>query len=139
EQASSSGGAVMRQDGTVMRLQEASRHHYTAAWATALTAAQRRAEFVGDYAASRRQNVTDLARGPMRSVVIARDGQGRADSLVAMLLGNGIEVGRLNSATTVGGARAYGATNAASQRAEAGWYVVDIAQPQGRLAKALLE
>ncbi len=139
EQASSSGGAVMREDGTVMRLQEAARHHYTAAWATALTAAQRRAEFVGDFVASRRQNLTDLARGPMRSVVIARDGQGRADSLVAMLLRNGIEVGRLNSATTVGGARAYGAANTASQRAETGWYVVDLAQPQGRLAKALLE
>lgn len=139
EQASSSGGAVMRRDGTVMRLQEAARHHYTAAWATALTAAQRRTEFVGDFAASRQRNLTDLARGPMRSVVIARDGQGRADSLVAILLGNGIEVGRLNAATTVGGARAYGATGSASQRAEAGWYVVDLAQPQGRLAKALLE
>ncbi len=139
EQASSSGGAIRRSDGTVMTLMEASRHHYTAAWATTLTAARRRAELVADYVRSRQQNVTDLARSPMRSVIWERDVQGRGDSLAARLLDNGIEVSRLTGAVTVADARAYGATGNASLRAEAGWYVVDFAQPQGRLAKALLE
>ncbi|HVH39429.1 MAG TPA: M14 metallopeptidase family protein [Gemmatimonadaceae bacterium] len=139
EQASSGGGAIRRSDGTIMTLLEAARHHYTAAWATTLTAAHRRTELVGDYVRSRQQNVTDLAKGPMRSVVIERDAQGRADSLVARLLDNGIEVSRLGAATTVGDARAYGAAANSSLRVEAGWYAVDLAQPQGRLAKALLE
>lgn len=139
EQASSSGGAIRRADGTVLTLSEAARHHYTAAWATTLGAARRRGELVGDYVRSRQQNVTDLTRSPLRTVVMERDAQGRADSLVARLLANGIEVSRLSSAATVGDAREYGAGASASLRAEAGWYVVDLAQPQGRLAKALLE
>lgn len=139
EQASSSGGAILRNDGTVLTLSQAARHHYTAAWATTLTAAQRRTELVSDYVRSRQQNVSDLARSSMRSIVIERDPQGRADSLAAILLSNGIEVGRLTGAQTVANARAYGASGNASLRAESGWYVVDISQPQGRLAKALLE
>lgn len=139
EQASSGGGAIRRSDGTVLTLQEAARHHYVAAWATTLTSARRRAELVGDFVRSRQQNVTDLSRGPLRTVVIERDAQGRADSLAARLLGNGIEVSRLNAAVTVGDAREYGASGSASLRAQSGWYTVDLAQPQGRLAKALLE
>src|SRR5690606_4612264 len=55
------------------------------------------------------------------------------------LMGNGIEVQRLTRGTAIANATAYGARSAASVNAEAGWYVVDLAQPQGRLAKALLE
>ncbi len=139
EQATSGGGAVRRSDGTVMTLSDAARRHYTAAWATTLTAATRRSELVGDYVRSRQQTVTDLARSPMRSVVIERDAQGRADSLAARLIDNGIEVSRLRSAVTLADTRAHGAASNASLRAEAGWYVVDLSQPQGRLAKALLE
>lgn len=139
EQASSGGGAIRRADGTILTLQEAARHHYTAAWATTSTAARRRTELVGDFVASRQRNVADLARSPIRSVILARDAQGRADSLVARLLGNGIEVARLDGAVTVADARAYTGGAAASLRAPGGWYVVDLAQPQGRLAKALLE
>jgi hypothetical protein len=139
EQASSGGGAIRRDDGTVLTLAEAAHHHYAAAWSMTLTAAQRRSELLADYVRSRQQNVTDLARGPMRAVVLARDPQGRADSLAWRLMANGIEVQRLTRATTLANATAYGARSAGSVNAEAGWYVVDLAQPQGRLAKALLE
>ncbi len=139
EQASSGGGAIRREDGTVLTLAEAAHHHYAAAWSMTLTAAQRRSELLGDYLRSRQQNVSDLSRSPMRAVLLARDAQGRADSLAWRLMANGIEVQRLTRATVVAGATAYGARSAASVNAEAGWYVVDLAQPQGRLAKALLE
>src|SRR5690606_4414187 len=36
EQASSSGGAIRRSDGTILTLRDAASHHYTAAWATVL-------------------------------------------------------------------------------------------------------
>ena len=139
EQASSAGGAIRRDDGTVLTLAEAAQHHYAAAWSMTLTAAQRRRELLGDYVASRQQNVSDLARSPMRAVLLARDAQGRADSLVWRLMDNGIEVQQLTRAAAIPGATAYGARSAATVNAEAGWYVVDLAQPQGRLAKALLE
>jgi hypothetical protein len=139
EQASSSGGAIRRTDGTVMTLRDAAHHHYTAAWATALTTARRRTERVRDYLAFRRSAVADGERGPLRSIVIGRDTHGRADSLVVKLLSNGIEVGRVRGDVDLRAATAFGATAPTTVRIPAGAYVVDLAQPQGRLAKALLE
>ena len=123
EQASSGNGRVRRSDGTVLTLREAARHHYTAAWATLQTSARRRAERVRDYAATRRSAATDATRGGVRGVTIARDPDGRADSLARKLADNGIVV---RQARAPGGAAA-------------GDYFVDFAQPQGRLARALLE
>ncbi|MGH7503392.1 MAG: M14 family zinc carboxypeptidase, partial [Longimicrobiales bacterium] len=139
EQASSSGGAIRRSDGTVMTLRDAAHHHYTAAFATALATAQRRTERVRDFLEFRTSAISDGQAGPMRSIVIARDVQGRADSLIVKLLSSGIEVGRLQSATEVRGATAFGSSSASTLRAPAGAYVIDLAQPQGRLVKALLE
>jgi len=139
EQASSAGGRIRRNDGTVLTLRDAAHHHYTTSWATALTTARRRTERIRDYLEFRRSAITDHERGPIRAVVVERDVDGRADSLAALLIANGIEVHRLRSATNVRDATPYGATASRSVTLPAGSYVVDLAQPQGRLAKALLE
>src|SRR5688572_16796717 len=138
EQASSSGGAIRRTDGTVLTLREAAHHHYAAAWATITTTAARRAERVRDYAAFRQSAISDAAGAPMRAIVIEQDGQGRADSLAWRLMANGITVRRVASETSVPDAAAFGGA-AQTTRVPAGSYVVDLAQPQGRLARALLE
>ncbi len=139
EEASSGGGAIRKSDGTLLTLRDAAWHHYTASWATLVTAARRARERVGDYLAFRQTAVTDGEKGPIRTVAIARDDQGRADTLVAHLLANGVAVSRLRAATDVRDAVAYGETAPRAVRLAAGSYVVDLAQPQGRLAKALLE
>src|SRR5688572_4386092 len=138
EQASSSGGAIRRTDGTILTLRDAAHHHYTAAWATITTTASRRADRVRDYAAFRQSAITDATSAPVRAIVIERDDQGRADSLAARLLGNGITVRRIASETGIPNAAAFGGATQAA-RIPAGSYAVDLAQPQGRLAKALLE
>jgi hypothetical protein len=101
---------------------------------------------VNDFVESRLSAITDAVRGgtgnvtTIRSVVLARDAQGRADSLAAQLLANGIQVRQargpltLNDATPLWGAAGTGAASV-----PAGAYVVDLAQPQGRMARALLE
>jgi hypothetical protein len=140
EQASSRGGAIQRSDGTVLTLQQAARQHYTAAWATSLGTAVRRDRRVRDYLAFRQSAITEAARSPLRAVVIERDMHGRADSLARKLLANGLEVGRTTSPTTVRGATQYGGNGRATNvSVGAGSYVVDLAQPMGRLARALLE
>jgi hypothetical protein len=139
EQASSAGGAIRRSDGTVLTLHDAASRHYAAAWATALTTAQRARERVRDYLAFRQSAVADGERGPMRAIVFERDEQGRADSLAILLLRNGVLVGRLRAAADVRDLVAFGEAAPRPGRLLAGWYVVDLAQPQGRLAKALLE
>ena len=139
EQASSRGGAIMRTDGTVLTLAQAARQHYAAAWATTVTSARRSRERVRDYLAYRRQSISEAARTPLRAVVFERDRAGRADSLAAKLAQNGIEVKRLRAATTLRDATEYGTTRAGNASVGAGAYVVDLAQPQGRLARVLLE
>ncbi len=138
EQASSGGGAIRREDGTVLTLHDAAAHHYTAAWATLTTTADRRASRVRDYVQLRRDAITAGQRGGARAVVLARDTDGRADSLAARLVANGITVRRLTSEATLSSATAYPHVSGAA-RAPAGSYVVDYAQPQGRMARALLE
>ncbi|HEX6134035.1 MAG TPA: M14 metallopeptidase family protein [Longimicrobiales bacterium] len=139
EQASSRGGAIEREDGTVLTLAQAARQHYTAAWATASGTARRRTRRVRDFIAYRQSAITEAARAPLRTIVFARDATGRADSLARKLIQNGIEVGRLRSETTVRGATPYGADRAVTVSVPASSYVVDLAQPMGRLARALLE
>lgn len=137
EQASSAGGAIRRSDGNVLTLREAAAHHYTAAWATALTTARNRQRRIGDYIAFRRSAVTEGASGRTRGVVFERDETGRADSLAQLLLDNGIRVQRLRSVTELRGATPYATTT--GLRAAPGSYLVDFAQPQGRLARVMLE
>ena len=139
EQASSRGGAIRRSDGSVLTLQEAARRHYTAAWATLTTTAGHARARVRDYLAYRRSAVADGARGSLHTVVLERDEQGRADSLARRLMDNGIAVRRLREAVEVREATAYGDARPGRTRFAAGTYVVDLAQPQGRLARALLE
>lgn len=139
ESASSSGGAVRRVDGTVRTLRDAAWQHYTAEWTTVRTAARNASGILGDYAASRQDAIAAGARGPMRAIVLERDPQGRADSLAARLRDNGIEVQRLVAATDLPAANAFGESASRQARIAAGSYVVDLAQPQGPLARAILE
>jgi len=138
EQASSSGGAIRRTDGTILTLRDAAHHHYTAAWATLVTSARRRGERVRDYLGFRRGAVTEAARPPLRMIALERDTDGRADSLVQLLTANGITVQRSAGPLAIS-AVAYGESQARPARLAAGSYVIDLAQPQGRLARALLE
>jgi hypothetical protein len=135
EQASSSGGAIRRRDGTILTLRDAASHHYTAAWATLLTTAQRRTQRLRDYVGFRQTAVT-ASTAP--SVVFERDIHGRADSLAALMLDNAIEVRRIDGPVTLTGAAPFSEVARPSVSLN-GAYVVNMAQPQGRLATAILE
>ncbi len=137
EQASSAGGAIRRNDGTVLTLREAASHHYATAWATTLTSARLRARRVADFIAFRQSAVTEGARHRVRAIVFEQDATGRADSLAQLLLNNGIEVQRLRTAVDLRGATPFAHTT--GSRVAAGSFVVDLAQPQGRLARVMLE
>ena len=139
EQSSSRGGAIRRTDGTVHTLQAAARGHYAAAWATTLGTARRREQRVRDYLSFRQSAITDAQTTPLRTVVLERDLQGRADSLVQRLIDNGIEVKRTGAPVQIRNGIAYGASRPTNVTLQHGAYVVDLAQPQGRLARALLE
>ena len=138
EQASSRGGAIQRPDGHVLTLREAAEHHYIASMATLGVLAREARARVADYLAFRQAAVRGTAEDGIRAVAFERDAEGRADSLARRLADNGIEVRRTTSSAQVRGTE-YGRSDASSVRLAAGTYVVDLAQPQGRLARALLE
>ncbi|MFO7894130.1 MAG: M14 family zinc carboxypeptidase [Longimicrobiales bacterium] len=138
EQASSAGGLVERDDGTLLSLHEAASHHYTASRATLRTAATNRADRVADYLTFRQDAVAGGRDGGMRTILFHRDDQGRADSMVTVLLRHGIEVSRLTSDARVQGT-VFGEDDARRVTFPAGSYAVDLAQPQGVLARTLLE
>jgi hypothetical protein len=144
EEASSGGGAIRRADGTVLTLRDAAERHYTAAWATVMTTARRRGDRVREYAETRASAAGDATRDvpggmPLRAVLLERDADGRADALARLLGRNGIEVRRLVGAADAAGGAAYPGNAPGAARLAGGAYVVDLAQPQGRLARALLE
>ena len=128
-----------REDGSLLSFRDGIAKHYTTAIATIETAAAHSAERVRDYLRFR-QSAAGAGAGPMRRVVLVPgDDPARAAELVSTLLRSGIEVRRTTAPFSAARAHAYYDDAVASRRFDAGAYVVDLAQPQGRLARALLE
>ena len=129
-----------RADGTLLSLRDGIAKHFVASLATIEATSSRAPERVRDYLAFRRRAVADGRSGAIRRVIIApaRD-PGRAAELVSALLRAGIEVRRASAAFSAARAHAYADDAVATRRFDAGAFVVDLAQPQGKVAKAILE
>ncbi len=129
-----------RDDGTLLSLRDGIAKHFTAAVATFETTAARAHERVRDYLAFRQAAVADGRSQPMKRVVfVPGSDPANAAELAAALLRGGVEVHRLTQPMASAKAHAYSDDGVAARSFPAGAYVVDLAQPQGRLAKAVLE
>lgn len=129
-----------RDDGTLLSLRDGIAKHYTASIATFETTAARATERVKDYLAFRLGAVADGKTQAIKRVVFAPGNDpGRAGELAAALLRAGVEVQRLTQPMTSAKAHAYSDDAVGARTFPAGAFVVDMAQPQGRLAKAVLE
>ncbi|MEX2182387.1 MAG: M14 family zinc carboxypeptidase [Gemmatimonadaceae bacterium] len=129
-----------RDDGTLLSLRDGIAKHYVASIASFETAASRARELVRDYAAFRQRAVTDGRNGTMKRVVfVPGSDPARAAELAAALLRAGVEVTRTTGTFTSARAHSYTDDGPRSRSFPAGAYVVDLAQPQGKVAKAVLE
>ncbi|HET7039082.1 MAG TPA: M14 family zinc carboxypeptidase [Gemmatimonadales bacterium] len=136
-----------RDDNTVITFREGIAHHYVASLATIETAARNRGARLADFQEFYRGALTDAGTGRMKRVVILPDrDQTNAARLASLLLGHGVEVRRLTAPLTATAAVPYfgppdrrSAGPPVRQTFPAGALVVDLAQPRGRMAKALLE
>ena len=134
------GHVWRREDGTLVTLRDGVAKHFTTALATVFTTAERRAERVRDYLAFRQRAIADGRTDRVKRVVLLPGGDpARAAELVTALLRSGIEVRRTTAPFTSARAHAYANDAVSNRRFESGAYVVDLAQPQGKMAKAFLE
>ena len=129
-----------RPDGSLLSLRDGIAKHFVASLATIETTASHARERVNDFVAFRRQAVSDGRVGALRRVVLVPGSDpGRAAELVSALLRAGIEVRRSTSEFSAPRAHAYSDDAVSAHRFAAGAYVVDLAQPQGKVARAILE
>ncbi|MGB7924999.1 MAG: M14 family zinc carboxypeptidase, partial [Pyrinomonadaceae bacterium] len=130
-----------RDDDTIVTFRSGIAKHFVASLTTLATAANNRAARLGDYYDFRRTAVEEGRSGQIkRFVILPGNDQGRAADLVEVLLRAGIEVSRAGEPFRSQSAHDYTGTGSpVSREFPAGAYVVDLAQPQKRLAKALLE
>ena len=129
-----------REDGTLCTFRGAVAKHFVSALATIEATGANRADRVRDWVKFRREAVEEGRTAPMKRVVIdpARD-PARASALAQTLVRSGIEVRRAAAPFTAARAHAYADDAVSSRRFDAGVYVVDLAQPLGRAARAVLE
>jgi len=147
-----------KDDGTYTTFTMAIAHHYVASLATLELAAATRAERLRDFHEFLASGMREVERRPLRRVLFTAEDPGRARWLARRLTGEEVEVTRLTQtwttpravpylagartdpATSTGGGRGAPALPGAVRRAfPPGTYVVDLAQPQARLATTMLE
>jgi len=129
-----------RDDGTVLTFATGIAKHFTASLATLRTAAEGRQDLLSDYYEFFRSGMNEFVstRPWKRFVIVPGNDPERAARLVEILLRNGIAVGIVEKPFNAGRAHAYLGGGTGGRQIPAGSYVVDLAQPQARLADALL-
>ena len=111
--------------------------------ATIETTSKHREERLNDYYAFRKASIDEGRSKAMKSIIVVptRDPE-RAASMISILRRVGIEVGVASAAFETTAAHDYGSATTApggKRRFDSGVYVIDLAQPQGRMARAFLE
>jgi zinc carboxypeptidase len=129
-----------KDDGTFITLADAIAHHYVASLATLEYAAANRIERLNDFYDFHASAMTEPARRPLRRVVFGPMADpARASWLAERLAREQIEVTRVTQPFSALRATSYLGGGATRRTFPAGSYVVDLAQPEGRLATAILE
>ncbi|MBK8004437.1 MAG: hypothetical protein IPK12_11010 [Gemmatimonadetes bacterium] len=146
-----------KDDGSYVTFEMAIAHHYVASLATLGQAAAVRAQRLQDFYDFHATGMAEVEKRPFRRVFFTATNPTRLQWIVRRLLGEEIEVQRLTQPFTTGRAVAYvGTTPAAAAPARgrtgaatlpgaerrtfpAGTYVVDLRQPEARLATSILE
>lgn len=130
-----------RDDGSIVTLRSAIAKHFVASMTTLETAAKNRQSRLQDFYDFRRTAIDEVKTEKIKRIVVdpAIDA-GKTADLIEILQRAKIEV-RWSPNFTLNNARSYGNKDAAAANKTFpnGAYVIDLAQPQKRLAKALLE
>ncbi|MEP6923098.1 MAG: M14 family zinc carboxypeptidase [Pyrinomonadaceae bacterium] len=131
-----------REDGTISTFRNSIAKHFVTSMTTLETAAKNRAERLRDFYDFRRTAIEEARVEPMKRIVILPDKDPvKAAELIEILRRSKIEikVAGSNFRSTVAHSYDSKKSVAATKDFAAGAYIIDLAQPQKRLIKALLE
>ncbi len=131
-----------RDDDTIVTLRSGIAKHFVASLTTLETAARNRVERLRDYYDFKRTATEEGRTEKMKRIVLVpHNDLPKTLELVEILLRAGIEVKVSRGPFRSASAHSYGQANAPAlaQSFKSGAFVIDLAQPQKRLAKALLE
>ena len=134
------GLQIKRRDGTILTLHDRLHHHFVASLATVETSVDRKEDLQRSFHQFRASAIETGGKGPVVEYIFPpADVPERLERLVKLLVDQGVEVER-----TLEDAVAESLTNHLGETKElkrlpAGTYIVPLAQPAGRLARALLE
>ncbi|MBV9211744.1 MAG: hypothetical protein JOZ52_13980, partial [Acidobacteria bacterium] len=129
-----------RDDDTIVTLRSGIAKHFIASLTTLETASRNRAARLNDYYEFKRTGVEEGRTEQMKRIVLLTGKDPRkAAELVEVLTRAGIEVASASESFRSQNAHSYTGNDSAARVFPAGSYVIDLAQSQKRLAKALLE
>ncbi len=126
EQGSSRGLLARRSSGEMLTYADTVQGHLTASLSTIETAARDREKLLSDFYAFHRDGISGGRGAYVLSRSAAAD-PAAADKLAGLLVRSGLEVGRATASFS-----------ACGQSYQAGDYVVNLSQPQRRMAETLL-
>jgi len=139
EQAGVRGLVIDRDDERQLRFHDAVRHHYASALATVEFAASHARRLVEEFYESCRRSIQLGREGPVRHYfLLAGKAPQRAAGLAELLRRNGIEVRRVTESVKANCTDIRTAEKG-PREIPAGSYHVEVAQPAGRLVRALLD
>lgn len=134
------GLAWEREDGTILTLRDGVLHHHTGTMAVLKVTAENKDQRLRDFYQYKKTAIDEGRKEAMKQVVLlpGKD-EGRARELVEVLRRQRIEIYRVQMPFKLTKGHAYAGGTATAREVPAGAYVIPMAQPQKRLAKALLE
>ncbi len=139
EQAGVRGLVIDRDDQQPLRFHDAVCHHYVSALATVEFAASHARRLVEEFYEARRRSIQLGREGPVRHYfLMAGKAPQRAASLAELLRRNGVEVRRMTESVKANCSDIRTAEKG-PHAIPAGSFHIEVAQPAGRLARALLD
>ena len=134
------GLAYEREDKTILSLRDGVVHHHTGTMATLKLTAENKDQRLRDFYQYKKSAIEEGTREPLKQVVLVpgKD-ERRAALLVETLQAQRVEVYRTSAPVRLTRARSYMGGSAGPREIPAGSYIIPMAQPQKRLARAILE
>jgi hypothetical protein len=139
EQAGVDGSLVKQRDDYVLTFHEAVNHQFTSSFANLKTTADNREELMRDYHQARKNIVEKGRKSGLQFLFVPDGDELKMQRFIRSIVGQGIEVQLASSEFTVSSCTDPYHNSHSSKKFPAGTFIVNTAQPQGAIAKAVLE